>query len=171
MKMKHLKDKHGEMYARTCICIMLLAMTFVIILNFAMTVAIARGQRKGAMHALESYTQANAIDIYNNIKLHSDQTDSLAPDVYLENLCLAQSLTLDNGIYKAPVRSDGEYHYMVSDVQMGFTVANTTKIHVSYTLHVPLKFLGEIVWIEVPVVISTGLEAKFDIPTESAPTQ
>lgn len=163
MKMKHLlNNKRGESYVGTCVCIFLLAMTFVIILNLTISAAIARGQRKGAIHALESYTQTNAIEIYNNIKQHSDEMDSLSPDVYLEKLSVAQSLTLADGVYLAPERVDGEYRYKVSGVRMGYRIENTTKIYVTYTLHVPLRFLERIVWIDIPVSISTGLDAKFD---------
>ncbi len=66
--------------------------------------------------------------------------------------------------------SDGRYisystanniRYAVSDISMSFYVESTTKIKVSYTLTVPLQFMGIVLWADIPVVISTSLNPKF----------
>ena len=161
-----IRNKRGEMYVRACVCVMLLSMTFVIVLSFAMTTALARGQRKGAMQALDNYTQKNAIQIFDNIKNHSDETNSLDPTAFMEALCIAQSLTPSGNVYQAPEKSNGDYQFIITNVQMSYVVENTTKIYVSYTLSVPFNLAGRTIWMDVPITISTKLDPKFELPTQ-----
>lgn len=160
--MRILKDKKGEAYIRACISILIVCIVFVSLLNFVLLTILTKGQRSGAIQVLDQYAQNNAVKIHDSIKIHSEETDTLDATIFIEDLCEAQGLTSEGDTYVSYNR-DGDYRYIISDVVMSFTVENTTKIHVSYTLTVPYDFWGTTTWINVPLVISTRLDAKFEI--------
>ncbi len=100
---------------------------------------------------------------FNSIKQSSDETQSLDPTIFITDLCEAQGLDSSGSVYIS-YSSNGAKRYEVSDISMSFYVEKTTKIQVSYTLTVPLKFLGQTTWVAIPVTISTSLNPKFDVP-------
>lgn len=159
---KLLKDKRGAMYLEACIVVMLLCMIFSVVFYYTATVMQVKVQRKQAIQVLDAYTQLNAIDIYDSIKNQTDDTESLAPDRFIATLCETQSLSSANDQYIA-YTPDGDQKYIVKDVSMSFVIDNTTKIKVDYTLSVPLYILGNTFWVDVPMTISTSLNAKFDV--------
>lgn len=156
-----LKDKHGAMYIKACVLVIIITMVFSVAFYFTTTMVRAKAQRKDAIQTLDQYTQLNAIDIYNSIKNHNDKTDTLDSDVFVASLCSSQGLQVSGDTWVAYTEDGGE-RYRISDIQMKYSVDNTTKITVSYTLTVPLNFLGNTVWIDIPVSINTSLNAKFD---------
>lgn len=164
---KLLQDKRGEIYLRACFLIMIISIVFVLVWSFCMTVVLATGQRKSAIQVLDKYTQYNAIDIHNSIKMMTDDTASLDASVYIDSLCLAQSLAEESGAYAA-YNSGGGYRYAVSDVQMSFTEELTTKIQVSYILNIPFRFMGTTTWLEIPLTIYSRLDPKFFSEGETA---
>lgn len=158
-------DKHGEMYIRACVLVMIVSMVFSVLLFFLCAVAQVKAQRKSAYQTLDEYTQNNAITISGNIKMMNDQTDSLNPDAFIEQLCSVQNLdATEDGL--AAVSASGYTRFIVSDVSLAFSVEETTNIYATYTLSIPMNFLGQLIWFDVPLTITTELRAKFD-ETES----
>ena len=155
-----LHNKRGEMYLRACFLILIISMVFFLVFCFCLNILLISGQRKSAMQTLDKYTQLNAIQIHDSIKMTVDDTDSLDATVYTDALCLAQSLVKKNNAYYA-YNGDGNCIYYVSDISMNFTVSNTTKIQVSYTLNVPFRFMGTLTWIRVPLTLHSRLDPKF----------
>ena len=158
-----LQNKRGEMYIRACIYVMILCLVFVLMFNYILTIIVAKEQRQSAEQILDQYTQLNSIEIHNSIKMQHDKTESLDPDAYVAALCQFQNLT-DNGSGYASENAEGGTRYIVSDVTLAFQIDLTTKIYASYTLSVPLNVFGTAVWIDIPVKIASGLDAKFDVP-------
>ena len=160
-KLKNLlRDKHGEMYLRACFLILIICMVFYLVYTFCLTIIMINGQRKSAMQVLDHYTQYNAIEIYDSIKMKVDDTDSLDASVYITDLCTAQDLTTEDDTY-CVYNSHGEYTYVVSDVTMTYTEDQTTKIQVTYHLNVPIRFMGITTWVDVPLTIYSRLDPKF----------
>lgn len=158
---QYLRNKRGEMYLWACIIVIILSMILSVVLYYSLATTLAQAQRKGAIQALDEYTQHNAIDIFESIKQHNDKTDTLDSELYISTLCTAQSLEVDGDTLVAK-SADGSRRYVVSDVTVSYTVENTTKIHVSYVLTLPLNLLGRAVWVDIPITISTRLNPKFD---------
>ena len=161
-KMRNLlHNKRGELYIRACVVIIVILTIAVLLLNFVMVMAQAQGQRNGAIQSLDEYTQINAIAIYDSIKMENDKTESLDPDIFVAALCTSQGLQEESGTYVS-YSASGAKQYAVSDVRMSYVVDKTTKIKVSYTLTVPLKYMGRTIWVDVPVNITTSFNPKFE---------
>lgn len=156
-----LKDKHGAMYIRACVILIILSLVFMALFAYSMTVLMAKAQRKGAIQTLDAYTQTNAIDIYNSIKVHSDTTDLLDPEAYIANLCVVQGLVKEGDDYVA-YDDDGYYRYGLSDITMSFVIENTTFVYVEYNLKIPFRFAGTVTWLDIPLVISSRLKPIFE---------
>lgn len=163
-----LHNKRGELYIRACVIIIIILTIAVLLLNFVMVITQAQSQRNGAIQALDEYTQINAIEIYDSIKMEHDATESLDPDIFIASLCTSQGLQEEDGSYVSYAAS-GAKQYAVSDITMSFVVDKTTKVKVSYTLTVPLKYMGNTIWVDIPVNITTSLNPKFE-PTGASYT-
>lgn len=148
------------MYIRACILVIILSIVFSVLFFYLCAVAQVKAQRKSTYQTLDEYTQNNAITISDNIKILSDKTDTLDPEAFITQLCDAQNLEVtDEGL--VATSASGSQRFIVSDISLSFTVEETTNIHTTYTLLVPLNFLGRIVWIDVPMTVTTELRAKF----------
>lgn len=174
---KLLKDKHGAMYVKACVLIIIISMIFSVAFFYTSTFVMAKAQRKKTTQALDKYTQFNAIEIYNSIKNHNDATDALNENVFIAYLCESQELQ-QSGSTLVSYTSDGVVRYKISIDDENETwnecfgtkewiaytdgYENTTKIYVNYILTVPLNFLGYTVWTDIPVSVYTSLRAKFD---------
>ena len=164
-----LKDKHGTAYIKTCVLLMIILMVFSVAFYFTLTVVQAKAQRKQTIQTLDMYTEQNAMSIYNSIKNQHDTSDfatlsgedALDPAPFVALLCSAQGLQTSDGVYVS-YSKDGQVRYKVSQVKMNYMINRTTKIRVEYTLIMPLQFLGNTIMVDIPVVISTSLMAKFD---------
>ena len=156
-----LKNKRGEMYIWACFFIVILCIVLSVVFFYSLAFTQAQAQRKGAIQALDKYTQENAIQIYRNIRNHNDTKDALDSEVYIAGLIQTQNLSR-SGDSLVSHTSSGNTRYIVSDLQLSFVVKNTTFIYATYTLVVPMEFLGSTIWLEVPITISTQLNAKFD---------
>lgn len=163
---RNLKNKRGEMYIWACVVILILVIVFSVLLFSSLAVSQAQAQRKGALQALDEYTQNNAIQIYESIKMHTDDKQTLESDPYVSILSEAQNLEVeDYGLVS--LSADGNCRYIVSDLEVSFTVEYTTQIHASYVLKIPVTLLGNEVWMDIPITISTRLNPKFDTQEET----
>lgn len=154
------------MYIWACVVILILVIVFSVILFSSLAVSQAQAQRKGALQALDEYTQNNAIQIYESIKMHTDDKQTLESDPYVSILSEAQNLEVeDYGLVS--LSADGNCRYIVSDLEVSFTVEYTTQIHASYVLKIPVTLLGNEVWLDIPITISTRLNPKFDTQEET----
>lgn len=162
---KLLKNKRGEAYIGACVIIIVFMMIFSSLFYYTMAVVQAKGQRKEAMQLLDAYTQENAQEIYNSIKLQNDGTADVYTDKYKQKLCDATGLTEEDGVLVS-ISQQGIYRYKISNIEMSFVVEESTQIRVDYVLTVPLIIVGKTQWVDIPITIYTSFNPKFEPSTE-----
>lgn len=158
---KTLLSQEGNINIMTCFLVLGICMIWSVLMYFLMNVSVAQAQRKSAEQILDQYVQNNGIWIYNQVKEHSDKTDELMTEEYLNSLVLQQGLEPDaNGVYCA-YSADRMLRYKVGDVQLQYIEDGVPKIQLTYTLHIPVIILGNAYWVEIPAHAYSRFNPKF----------
>jgi len=156
-----LKCKKGEMYIQAVVYIIILMMVFLLLLTFTLAVSVVSSQVNSADQILDQYIQLNGILIYGEVKEHSDKTEAMLQDLYVDLLVQQQKLVKQNDAYHA-LNADGNPSYKISDITLGFEEDFSAKAVLSYKISVPMHFIGKEIWAEVPVKVISRFTPKFD---------
>lgn len=158
---KILLSQDGSINVMTCFWVLAICMIWTVLLYFLMNVSVAQAQRKSAEQILDQYIQNNGIWIYNQVKAHSDKTDELLTEEYLNRLILQQGLELEaDGTY-CSYAANRTPRYKVKDVELQYIEDNMAKIQLTYTLHIPVIILGNAYWVEIPAHAYSRFNPKF----------
>jgi len=161
MRMKILKNKHGDGYVFPCVMIVVLCMLLSVFIFFASTASWIRVTKKNSETVMDSYIMKNSIEIYNSIKQGNDYTEALDTDVYIDDLCKFCTLVKGSS-YLYHYDSDGRLQYRMSRPVITFRQENTLKIQISYTLYVTVYFDNRPVTnAVVPVTVVSALSERF----------
>lgn len=156
-----LLSRKGSTNIMTCFIVLAICMIWSVLMYFLMNVSVAQAQRKSAEQILDQYIQKNGIWIYDQVKEHSDKTDELLTEEYLNYLILQQGLQLEaDGIY-CSYSEDHTPRYKVEDVELQYIEDNVAKIQLTYTLHIPVIILGNAYWVEIPAHAYSRFNPKF----------
>lgn len=109
---------------------------------------------------LDSFVMKNSIEIYNSIKQGHDFTEKFTESFYFSEMNRRFSLDYrDNCLYN--IEEDGETVYYLTNPNVSYKVDKTLKLKADYTLYVPVRFAGEIVyWTQIPLTVTSELTLK-----------
>ena len=149
-----LKNKRGEGYIQVSVLIIVICMLLSVFIVFICSVNTVRIVKMNSETVLESYITKNSIEIYNSIKLGTNDTDTLDASMYIDDLTKFCTL----------VRSGGFLYHRSADgvTDVGFTAKGKLKLYVNYTLYVPIYFnSARVTTAVIPVTVRLDLENKF----------
>lgn len=158
---KILLSRDGGINVMTCFIVLAICMIWSVLMYFLMGVSVAQAQRKSAEQILDQYIQNNGIWIYDQVKEHSETTDELLTEEYLNCLILQQGLELEaDGKYCA-YSADRTPRYKVEGVELQYIEEKMAKIQLTYTLYIPVIILGDAYWVAIPAHAYSRFNPKF----------
>lgn len=156
-----MKNKRGDGYISTCITVIILCMLVAAFITFTTAVSIVRTTESNSKIVLDSFVMKNSILIYNSIKKGNDHIASLDDNVYIDDLCDFCTLEKIGGSLYA-YDNEGTLKYRLSKPTISFSAQSELKIHVSYTIFVPIRFCGiTIDTAKIPITVDSKYNDKF----------
>lgn len=156
-----LRNKRGEGYIQVSVLIIVICMLLSVFIVFISSVNTVRIVKMNSETVLESYITKNSIEIYNSIKLGTNDTDTLDASMYIDDLTKFCTLVRSGGfLYHRS--ADGVTDYYITIPTVGFTAKGKLKLYVNYTLYVPIYFnSARVTTAVIPVTVRLDLENKF----------
>lgn len=155
-----LKNRKGSGYFTPCVITLVIVMILSVVIFYANTMTIIETTRENTEMVLDSFVMKNSIEIYNSIKQGHDFTEKFTESFYFSEMSRRFSLDYrDNCLYN--IGEDGETVYYLTNPNVSYKVDKTLKLKADYTLYVPVRFAGEIVyWTQIPLTVTSELTLK-----------
>ena len=170
-----LKDKRGSSYVMWVCVILFIIVLLAFIMSFMTAIDTVEGHRAYVKQISDSFIDEHSIDIYQHIKKSDGDETYLGEYAKLSELHrdVTEGLGLKQGAVGEYIKYDsaGKKQYSVTDIDIemtlersggNFTSNEIVIFRITYTISVPVKFMGtNVVWADVPVDITAEFTPKF----------
>lgn len=160
MVMKTLKNTKGEIYVMVCVFVLIVVTVFSVIFTYASVVTNVKVQKSNTQIVFDSFVANNSIIIFNNIKQGKNATAGI--DTAPFYTALKRFCTLDEHDGKLySTDTDGSEKFSMTVPTIGFIEDEKLELYASFTMYVPIRFVGQTVTTaKVPVKITSVLTSK-----------
>ena len=157
---KILQSKKGGGYISACIYTIAIAMILSVVLFYAQCMTIIQTTRDNTELVLESFIMKNSVRIYDSIKQGHDLTEYFDENDYISEISSRFSLDIQgNSLYS--YGESGEKIYAMTDPDVTYKVDKALKLNASYTVVIPVQFVGEnLFYLRIPLEVTRSLTLK-----------
>lgn len=158
-----IKNKRGEGYIQICVMVLVICILLSVFVTFAVSVGVVRLTRSNTKTVLKSFVTQNSIENYGAIKEgHADtETYGMDPEEFISDFAEFCSLDKSGNMYYHK-DTNGRTDYYITEPTVEFVERWSLRVHVSYTLYVPIYFDNvQLTTAAIPVTVKTYLSEKF----------
>lgn len=136
-----LRCKKGGTFLLVALFLFIITLLLSVTLEASKVYSTGNRVKSSAQAALDSFVYNTAKEIYGSVKQGSDYNSSVSQSQFLEMLTKELNLTKSGNRYSHI--SDGKTLYYIESPTITFTVTNTVKLKITYTLVIPVRPFGQ----------------------------
>jgi len=152
-----LKDKSGMSYVFVAVMILVIAMIFSVVLEYASVMTITSNAKKNMQLELDSFCTKKVIEIYETLKAGEDISSREYTAEYNDIVFDKLSLQANGANSWCNPNDDNNVTYIFENPMTVTTKDNTLTLQFEFVYVVPLTFSGkEVTSIEIPMTITSS---------------